>query len=151
MRDHQNGNYLLYLKFIILWTFYDRLKLLHLSWLTLLLHTLLHIINLISRTFISYLLYSIAFTLFRFAVRFKTFFLSHFITFLYSSIFYVRRKYWHQENFRLLIFDRFTRVMMSWTWFHYFYKKSVCLCVWHKFCGHDSAKTDQQNLVKFYI
>ena len=39
--------------------------------------------------------------------------------FLFSSI-YIRRKYWIRENFRLPVFDGFTCLEMSWTWFDHF-------------------------------
>ena len=51
-------------------------------------------------------------------------------TFLLSSIFYVRRNYWHRENFRLLIFNEFTRFGISRTRFNHFYKMST-ICMHH--------------------
>ena len=33
--------------------------------------------------------------------------------FLHSPIFYIRRKYWNRENFRLPVFNGFTRFGMS--------------------------------------
>ena len=55
---------------------------------------------------------------------------SFIIIFFYKS----RRKYWFHENFRFPIFDRFSRFGMSWTWFDYFWKMSVCLSVCVSVC-----------------
>ena len=40
-----------------------------------------------------------------------------------------KKKYWFRANFRLLVFDGFTRLGMQWTQFDYFWKMYVCLCV----------------------
>ena len=72
-------------------------------------------------------------------------------TFFFFTTFFCinRRKYWFQENFRHLVFDRFTCFGMSWTRFEFFWKMSVC--VWQKFCGKCSSRTNAQNFMKFYI
>ena len=64
-----------------------------------------------------------------------------------------RRKYWFRKNFRLPFFDGFACFGMSWTQFDYFWKMSVCLsvCMWQKFCGKCSLRTNALNLMKFYI
>ena len=63
------------------------------------------------------------------------------------------RKYWFRENFWLPVFDGFRSFEMSWTRIDYFWKMSVCVsvCVWQKFCGKCSSRTNQQNFIKFYI
>ena len=66
------------------------------------------------------------------------FFFHHFLP---SSIFYVKRTYWNSEKFRLPVFNRFICVGKFWTWFHYFNKMSVSLCMWH---GHSSAITHRR-------
>ena len=47
-----------------------------------------------------------------------------FFTFLYIN----KRKHRFRANFRLPVFDEFTRFGMSWTRFDYFWKMSICLC-----------------------
>ena len=64
------------------------------------------------------------------------------------TFFYInRKKYWLHENFRLPVFDRFTRFRMSWTRFDYFWKMSVCLCVCvcvTKILSHTYRQTHRQ-------
>ena len=50
-----------------------------------------------------------------------------FIIYIFSFFYKNRRKYWFGGNFRLPVFDRFTRFRMSWTRFDYF-----CLSIWDK-------------------
>ena len=66
------------------------------------------------------------------------------------AFFYInRKKYWFRENFRIPVFDGFTRFRVSWTRFDYFWKMS--LCVWQKFCAKCNSRTNAQNFMKFYI
>ena len=70
------------------------------------------------------------------------------------TFFYInRRKYWFHENIRFSVFDAFTRLGISWIWFQCFWKISVCLCVclWQNICGKCSSRTNQQNLMKYYV
>ena len=59
-------------------------------------------------------------------------------SFLFSSILYIKQKYWYRENFWLPVLDWFTCFGASWRRFHYFYKMSICL--WQKFCGRTILK-----------
>ena len=55
--------------------------------------------------------------------------------FFFFTFFYVnRRKYWFHKNFQLPVYGGFTRFGMSWTWFDYFWKMclSVCVCLCDK-------------------
>ena len=71
---------------------------------------------------------------------------------MFFSFFYVnRRNVRFRINFWLQVFDGFTCFGMSWTRFDYFWKMTVCLCVWQKFCGKCSSKTVPQNFTMFYI
>ena len=63
-----------------------------------------------------------------------------------NNYFYIRRKYWNGERFRLPIFNGFAYFRMCWTRFYYFKKMSVCLTVCRA-----RAKTNGQNCMKIYI
>ena len=47
----------------------------------------------------------------------------------FFTLFYInRKKYWFRANFRLLVFDGFTRFGMSWKWI-WLFLENVCLFV----------------------
>ena len=68
------------------------------------------------------------------------FFFFFFFFFYFFFIFYIWRKCWNHENFRLPVFNGFTRFRMSWTRFHVFIK---CLRV----CCRNFAATVKQKLM----
>ena len=73
----------------------------------------------------------------------------YFHKFIFAFSYISRRKYWFCANFQFPVFDGFTHFGMSWVWFHYFCKMSVC--IWHIFCGCTSARTIEWNCIKFYF